>query len=140
MRARTLLAILLVALAAVGTASAAPTAPTAPSTAQVAGVARIAQLETDVLGALNQIRTQHGLVPLKLSATLSKAAAEHSVQMGQAGYFKHESADGSAFWKRIERFYPSKGESYWSVGENLLWSSPSIDAPGAMKLWMASPE
>jgi uncharacterized protein YkwD len=29
---------------------------------------------------------------------------------------------------------------YWSVGENLLWSSPTVDAVQALKLWMASPE
>ena len=28
----------------------------------------------------------------------------------------------------------------WSVGENLLWSSPGIDGARALKLWLASPE
>ena len=27
----------------------------------------------------------------------------------------------------------------WSVGENLLWSSGSVDASSALKLWMESP-
>ena len=80
--------------------------PTAPGVAH-AGVARVTALETDVLSQLNAIRVEHGLVPLKLSATLGKAAAAHSVQMGELGYFAHESADGSAFWKRIQRFYAS---------------------------------
>jgi uncharacterized protein YkwD len=127
-------AALLAAVAVTATATAAPTAPRA------AGITRAAALETNVLSQLNAIRVQHGLVPLKLSATLGKAAAQHSVQMGELGYFEHNSADGSAFWKRVERFYPSKGTRYWAVGENLLWSSPDVDGPGAMKLWMASPE
>jgi uncharacterized protein YkwD len=137
MRGRALLAIALAALAAVGAASA---APTRPAIAQSVSVLRSAELETDVLAQLNQVRREHGLLPLKISATLTKAADTHSREMAQAGYFEHTSADGSAFWKRVERFYPSKGSHLWSVGENLLWSSPDVDAPGALKLWMASPE
>jgi uncharacterized protein YkwD len=124
-------------LAAVALSSVATAAPATPSTA---GATRIAALETDVLAQLNAIRADHGLMPLKLSKTLSTAANQHSLQMGQVGYFKHESADGSAFWKRVEKFYPSKGTRYWAVGENLLWSSPDVDGPGALKLWMESPE
>jgi uncharacterized protein YkwD len=137
MHGRTISMIAAALLAAIVIASAATAAPTA---SHAAGATRVAALESDVLSQLNQIRQQHGLVALKLSKTLSKAANEHSAQMGEVGYFKHESADGSAFWKRVERFYPSKGIRYWAVGENLLWSSPDVDGEGALKLWMASPE
>jgi uncharacterized protein YkwD len=137
MQGKTIWTVAAALLAAVAVTSAATAAPTA---VRAAGVTRVAALETDVLSQLNAIRVQHGLVPLKLSATLGKVATAHSVQMGELGYFKHESADGGVFWKRIERVYPSKGSRYWAVGENLLWSSPDVDAPGAMKLWMASPE
>ena len=40
------------------------------------------------------------------------------------------------FW----RWYPSSGQSYWTVGENLLWSSPDITPSGAVTMWMKSPE
>ena len=60
--------------------------------------------------------------------------------MARVGYFSHDSANGAAFWRRVERFYGSNGRRYWSVGENLLWSSPDIDAQGALKMWMGSPE
>jgi uncharacterized protein YkwD len=60
--------------------------------------------------------------------------------MAAQGYFAHESADGSAFWKRIQHFYPSGSSGYWSVGENLLWSSPDVDPAQALQLWLASPE
>jgi uncharacterized protein YkwD len=129
-----MLAALVCAAAVVGTAAA------APAQERTAGITRVTQLEGDVLAQLNSVRRANGLVPLKLSATLSKAANEHSLQMGQDGYFAHESFDGSAFWKRVERYYPSAGRKYWAVGENLLWSSPDVDGPGALKLWMASPE
>lgn len=139
MPGRTTLAIGLAALCAFGAASASA-APTAPVARQGAAMTRSVHLEAGVLAQLNQIRREHGLVPLKLSATLSKAADAHSREMAEAGYFEHNSADGSAFWKRVERYYPSKGHSFWSVGENLLWSSPDVDAAAALKLWMASPE
>ena len=128
-------------LAAVLCAAAfAATATAAPSQQATAGITRVSSLETDVLAQLNAVRRQYGLVPLKLSTTLSRAANEHSVQMGADGYFAHEDVSGAAFWKRIEKVYPSAGRKYWAVGENLLWSSPDVDGPGALKLWMASPE
>jgi uncharacterized protein YkwD len=60
--------------------------------------------------------------------------------MGLKGYFEHNSADGTIFWKRIQRFYPQAAYGYWSVGENLLWSSPDVDPAQAMRMWMNSPE
>ena len=97
-------------------------------------------LESGVLEQLNAIRAQHRLPPLHLNARLAAAAAQHTREMGVDGYFRHESADGSAFWKRIARYYPSGSSGYWSVGENLLWSSPSVGPARAMDLWMHSPE
>ena len=97
------------------------------------------KLESQVLGELNAIRGAHGLRPLRLSAPLSAAADSHSRAMGTFGFFEHTSLDGSAFWKRIQRFYGPGGNGSWSVGENLLWSTTGIDASGALKLWMASP-
>ena len=59
--------------------------------------------------------------------------------MGTQGYFEHESYDSTAFWKRIERWYPSKGWRYWAVGENLLYSTPDVTATEGVELWMNSP-
>jgi uncharacterized protein YkwD len=98
----------------------------------------LTQLESSVLADINAFRVQHGLARLRLSPQLTAAARAHSQQMAQQGYFAHESADGSAFWKRLQRFYASS--HYWSVGENLLWSSPDIDGARALRLWLASPE
>ena len=58
--------------------------------------------------------------------------------MAVEGFFSHDSSDGSAFWKRIQRFYASSGYSYWSVGENLVWAAPDLDAKQAVANWMAS--
>ncbi len=123
-------------LAACVAAVAAPSASSTPSTRVVA----VNSLETSVLSGLNAIRAQHGLVPLKADPKLAAAADQHSREMAERGYFAHESADKSPFWKRVQRFYSSTNYRYWSVGENLLWASPDLDADAAVKMWMESPE
>ena len=60
--------------------------------------------------------------------------------MAQRGYFSHNSANGTSFDKRIARFYSLGGKRYWSVGENLLWSSPDVSASAALDMWLNSPE
>jgi uncharacterized protein YkwD len=131
--AKTVIAVALVALLG---ALATPAARSGKATNRVS----VSSLESGVLSDLNKIRSQHGLQPLKINARLTAAAAQHSKEMGAAGYFEHSSHDGTAFWKRIGNWYGSSGYGYWSVGENLLWSSPQVDAAGALRLWMNSPE
>jgi uncharacterized protein YkwD len=97
-------------------------------------------LEAGVLVEVNNLRRARGLVPLRLSSKLSLAARQHSAEMAARGYFSHSSADGSHFDRRIARFYPMGSRRYWSVGENLLWSSPDVDAGGALHMWLNSPE
>jgi len=93
-----------------------------------------------VLAAVNRFRAAHGLARLHESPALDRAARQHSLQMGRDGYFAHTSADGTAFWRRIRRYFSARNYSYWSVGENLLWSSPSVDPGRALTMWMHSPE
>jgi uncharacterized protein YkwD len=100
----------------------------------------LSTLEQGVLSDINSLRRDHGLAPLRLSAALTAAARQHSTEMAARGYFSHNSASGSSFDKRIARYYPIGGTRYWSVGENLLWSSPDVDAGGALTMWWNSPE
>ncbi len=102
--------------------------------------ASLSTLEQGVLADINALRKEHGLAPLRLSASLSDAARQHSSEMAARGYFSHESANGSSFDKRISRYYPMGHSRYWSVGENLLWSSPDVDPGGALDMWWNSPE
>jgi uncharacterized protein YkwD len=96
-------------------------------------------LERGVLGEINALRRRHGLAALRPNASLRAAADAHSTAMASRGFFTHESEDGTSFWKRVKRFYGSGGRAYWSVGENLLWSSPDVDAAGALRMWLNSP-
>jgi uncharacterized protein YkwD len=126
-------------VAVLATAAALAPAPALPATGSGSS-SSLASLQSGVLLRLNQIRRAHGLAPLMLNTALSAAAGQHSAEMLADGYFAHNSADGSAFWKRIERYYPPAQYRFWSVGENLLWSSGLLGAKRALDLWMASPE
>ena len=97
-------------------------------------------LEQGVLSSINALRRQHGLAPLRFSTRLSAAARAHTKDMATRGYFSHTSANGSSFDRRIARFYPMGKSRYWSVGENLLWSSPDTSPQQAVDLWLNSPE
>lgn len=97
-----------------------------------------AVLEQAMIGRINQIRRGRGLRPLRANRRLTAAADFHSTDMASKGYFEHDSAGGTAFWRRIERFYPSRGFRSWTVGENLLWASRTYSAAFAVRQWMNS--
>jgi uncharacterized protein YkwD len=98
-----------------------------------------AVLEHAVIARMNVIRRAHGLRPLRHNGRLAAAADFHSKDMARRGYFEHDSANGTAFWRRIERFYPSRGFRSWTVGENLLWGTDTYGASFAVREWMNSP-
>ena len=135
MRLRVTHAAVLAALALLSAGAVGASAASQP----VRTVTAANQLESQVLVELNAVRLAHGLAPLRLSLTLSAAADAHSRAMGTFGFFGHSSRDGSAFWKRVQRYYGKGRYANWSVGENLLWSTAGLGAPGALKLWLASP-
>lgn len=127
-RALVALALLVSALAAV---QAAPARVDATRT-----LAARDALEAGLLVEINTLRRSHGLAPLRLNLRLRAAADAHSASMARRGFFAHESPDGTVFWKRVLRYYPKT--RYWSVGENLLWSSPEVDPEGALRMWLES--
>jgi uncharacterized protein YkwD len=100
----------------------------------------MSSLEQGVLADINALRKQHGLEPLHFNSRLSAAARAHSSDMALRGYFSHTSASGMTFDRRIARYYPMGSSRYWSVGENLLWSSPDVDPARALDMWWNSPE
>jgi uncharacterized protein YkwD len=132
-RAALLLAVLAVAL------SLSTVASSAGATA-VRRTSSMQALEAGLLTQINTLRRAHGLVALRRSRQLSLAARQHSTEMATRGYFSHASADGTHFDGRIARYYPMGARKYWSVGENLLWSSPDVDAAGGLRMWLNSPE
>jgi uncharacterized protein YkwD len=115
-----------------------PAAALGTSTPRV--VLPINSLEPAVLAELNDARVEYGRRPLRPDARLATAAEQHSVDMVEAGYFGHESSDGSVFWKRIKHFYrPRTKPRTWTVGENLLWHTDAVSARAAVRAWLRSP-
>lgn len=115
----------------------APARKTAPQRSRARSA--MAVLEDSIIDRMNQVRRSHGLRPLRANPRLRAASLFHSRDMGRRGYFEHDSISGTAFWRRIERFYPSRGFRSWTVGENLLWGTDTYDAAFAVREWMNSP-
>jgi uncharacterized protein YkwD len=97
-------------------------------------------LESRILVQLNRIRVVHGLAPLRLNRRLEVSSVQHSREMGEQGYFAHDSSDGTSFWQRITQLYAADSHASLAVGENLLWSTPNVRAAAALRAWMSSPE
>jgi uncharacterized protein YkwD len=132
---RLTVAATLVAAAALLAGSSAAASSSAPHRA-----ATLAGFRQNLLIDINAFRLERGLAPVRLSSELDASAARHSLQMARAGYFGHASPDGRAFWRRIGSYYTAAARRYWSVGENLLWSAPSLTAARALRMWERSPQ
>lgn len=109
----------------------------APS-ADAREMSRVRGLDAALLARMNAARAAHGLGPLRQNPELAVAARHHSLEMARAGYFAHASLDGGSFAGRVREWYGVVGRR-WAVGENLLWSTPTIDGLQAVNLWLASP-
>lgn len=125
---------ILVALAGLSVAFAAGATSTSAGTNAVRNVSARDVLELQVLGEINALRRRNGLSALRTSRGLRAAADSHSAAMVRGGFFAH-----GDFSRRIGRYYPRGRYSTWSVGENLLWSSPEVDAAQAIRMWLNSP-
>jgi uncharacterized protein YkwD len=98
-----------------------------------------AALGRGIVSEINALRAAHGLPRLVVSTQLATAARTHSRNMARAGFFAHESANGTSFSERVRRYYRLSGFRSWRAGENLLWASPDIDAKRAVEMWLESP-
>jgi uncharacterized protein YkwD len=106
-----------------------------PALAQAASTDSFAaSSESRVLVLINQVRHEHGLGALTPSTALRGSAREHSADMLDHGYFRHDSAT-ETFDKRIRRHLASP-----LVGEDIAWGTGSYGTPaGLVSLWMHSP-
>jgi uncharacterized protein YkwD len=126
------LLLTLVAVLAAALVTAAPSAATLSSSADPA-------IEQQMLQMLNAYRAQHGLVALRSSPSLVRAARFHSRDMTTDDYFDHTSPDGEQFQQRLSRF----GFHWKSAGEAIGMASGLADAPSAadsaIEMWQQSP-
>src|SRR5262249_41748702 len=92
---------------------AAPAESRAPS-------AQANQTERQVIAAINAVRAEHGLKPLRFATPLFRAARKHSRDMGENDYFSHSSEDsGESFDQRVLRFQDRR-QVRW-LGETIGW-------------------
>ena len=136
---RLALALILLASAVPLGAAARPGDDRAPAAVSAHEVSAMPALEAQVLAAINGVRVEKGLRRLRLNRALSLAARGHSASMAEHGFFDHSGYDGSTFWARMKARYRPSPRSYWAVGENLVWASPTLGAQEALDLWLKSP-
>ena len=103
-----------------------------PVTASAHSSTQMTRPETTLLAAMNQVREQHGLRPLRADLHLERAARAHSKEMLATGVFAH-----GAFTTRMAQY----GVQGRIAGENLAWGTGSLGtAQGIVRAWLASPE
>jgi uncharacterized protein YkwD len=99
--------------------------------ASAAGNATLSREESSLLSAMNQVRSAHGLRPLRADSRLERAARSHSSAMLRTGTLFH-----GAFTARIRRV----GVRSQRVGENLAWGVGALSrARAIVNMWLASP-
>ena len=91
----------------------------------------LSQSERTLLGAVNDVRAAHSLRPLRVDATLVRAARDYSATLIRRNVFTH-----GALGPRLAR-YGARGPLF---GENLAWGTgEKATARGIVRGWLASP-
>ena len=88
--------------------------------------------EIAFLALINDHRAASGLRPLSISASLSSAAAYHSIDMAAQGYLAHTMADGTTVEQNMANF----GYRGGTHGENIAAGTET--ATHAMQTWQGS--
>ncbi|WP_018349932.1 sigma-70 family RNA polymerase sigma factor [Longispora albida] len=109
-----------------------PTPTPSKTTTSAAPVPTAGTPEMQVLAITNQRRAEAGCGPLHWDDKLAKAAAGHSTDMANRGYFDHNTPEGVTPWDR------AKAAGYMEpAAENIAAGNASAEA--TMKQWMNSP-
>jgi uncharacterized protein YraI len=90
--------------------------------------------EVAFLALINDHRAASGLRPLSVSASLSSAAAYHSIDMAAKGYLAHTLVDGTSVEQNMANF----GYEGGTHGENI--AAGTTTAAEAMQTWQGSAE
>jgi uncharacterized protein YkwD len=93
------------------------------------------QMEREVRSRINEVRKEHGLLPLQPDPALRRVARAHSADMGERDYFGHVDPDGVGPFERIEE----AGINYTAAAENVAWNNYPKTMKRVVKGWMNSP-
>lgn len=129
----TTVAVLALAASATGAPPAELTAPaaTAAPTASAAASSRAAN-ERAIRTCVNREREKRGLAPLRVNASLARAARDHAENMRRQGFFDHTDPEGRGPSERVERLTGV----FSGVGENI--GGGYATGAAACRAWMRS--
>ena len=101
-----------------------------------AAQAKMSRAERAVIKRVNKLRAQHGLRGLHRDRRLARAADAHSRDMLNAGFFAHESSNGTGTYDRVRRYRRSN-----LIGETLAYQPVAGNASPAqiVRMWRQSP-
>ena len=138
-RAQILAALAIATACALAPSTAAAVSSCAGAETEAAELGTVA-LEQSVLCVINEQRRAAGIAPVRSNPKLAQAAARHSNDMVQNGFFSHTSPGGATFIDRISATGYMRGARSWLVGENLVWGTGHLSTPASVvDVWMDSP-
>jgi uncharacterized protein YkwD len=91
---------------------------------------------SQMLGYINQLRTERGLSTLTLSPRLCQAAKQHSEDMAQYHYFGHRGRRRFLFGSSPGSRATANGYQWRAIAENLWAGNRSL--PAAFQSWVLS--
>lgn len=107
--------------------------PSAPSAQPLAQRPDADVTSEQLLDAMNRVRAENGLPPLRIDRRLNLAASDRNRDMADKHYFAHVSPEGVSPFVWFDR----RGYHYASAGENL--ATGYCSAEETVKDWMNSP-
>ena len=106
----------------------------ATATAQAGLATDWAAWQREMLRSVNAMRAKVGARPVRLCASLNRAAQDYAQLMGESNHFDHTGPDGTSPGDRIE----AAGYQGWrTYGENI--AAGQVDVADVMAAWRDSP-
>ena len=129
---RRLASVLLAAIAV-----AAIVVPAAVTASSPVDDATLSSLESAMVSALNQDRTDRGLVPVRVDSRLMAIARARSDDMVAKDYFSHTQPDG----RNVFDILTAQHITWYTAGEIIAWNNYPLDSTvsAANRQWMGSP-
>jgi len=115
-------------------------AASCPDASAAPGGTEASVLAQATLCLLNRERSRYELRPLRLNRRLTVASQAHSSEMVARQYFDHVTPSGLTPSARIGATGYLTGAQGWTIGENIMWGTLTLDTPeAAVEAWMHSP-
>ena len=111
--------------------------PNAATAASPVDEATLSSMESAMVSALNQDRTDRGLVPVRVDARLMAIARARSDDMVAKDYFSHTQPDG----RNVFNILTAQHITWYNAGEIIAWNNYPMDSTvsAANHQWLDSP-